>query len=141
MILNIYYLDDPLTDEELEFLKETLCEWETFKSIQDIRQVRVPSVFPSKNIDGKYEGNISERIELVKKNLINAGIQQDIGTQVVWIQPKEVHWGVTCSTAIGDITGFLPYIIQRWFFDNDKDDWYRDSPRITDSHSAFGLKK
>lgn len=140
LILRIYYLDEPLDNDELEFLKEVMCEWETFKTIQEIEQIRVPAVFPTRNTEGMYDGSIGDNIELVKNNLLKAGIADDIGTQVVLVQPKELFWGASCTTAIGDITGFLPYVIQRWFLDNETDEWYRDEPRVIDSHGAFGLK-
>jgi len=139
--LNVYYLDEPLDDEDIEFLIEILCEWESLKIIQEINQIRVPSVFPNINKNGKYDEDIGERIELIKNNLFKAGIEKDIGTQITWIHPKDLQWGAAFTTAIGDITGYLPYVIQRWFFDDDTEEWVRGEPRIMDSHGMFGLKK
>ncbi|MCH8976461.1 MAG: hypothetical protein IH909_02420 [Proteobacteria bacterium] len=89
--MNVYYLDEPLDDEDIEFLIEILCEWESLKIIQEINQIRVPSVFPNINKNGKYDEDIGERIELIKNNLFKAGIEKDIGTQITWIHPKDLQ--------------------------------------------------
>ncbi len=138
--MNVYYLDDPLNEEDVEFLIETLCERENLKSVQEINQIRVLFVLPPSNERSSFSEELARKVELLKNNLVKSGIEKDIGTQVAWIQPKDLHWGTIIQTSIFEITGYHPYIVQRWFLDEELDDWIKRGPRIMDSHGMFGLK-
>ena len=133
--MKIYYLDEPLDEDELTFLKESIAQFEDIRSIQSMEQKRVPKVLPVPNTEGKFEENIEDRIELVKNSLIKAGIEKDIGNQVTWVLPKEMHWSALFQTAIQEVTGFSPYVAQRWH--SEEEGIVKGEMRVLDGHGLF----
>ncbi|HVL74642.1 MAG TPA: hypothetical protein VM406_01390 [Noviherbaspirillum sp.] len=116
-ILSCYYLDDPLTDEELAFVARTLTGyWARFKTgAQEVHQVRVPGVLPLPDENGEYADSREERAQRVRHNLRHAGIRGDAGRRVVWVMPKDADWDAVFQFAIREETGFAPFVAQRWF--------------------------
>ena len=135
--MRIYYIDEALNEEELNFVKESIANRESLKSIQSIEQIRVPCILPPFNKNGQLCQNIEKQIELIKKNLINSGINSDQGAQVIWVMPKETHLGVKFQMAIMELTGFAPYVVQRWFI-NEKEETVRGNLRVIDGHGMLG---
>jgi len=136
--MRIYYLDEPLNEEELNFAKDALCQKKGLKSIQSIEQIRVPTILPTPGKKGIFEEDVEDRTQLAMNNLIRAGINNDIGTQTTWIMPKETHWGTIFQLAIYEITGFAPYVIQRWRIEGEKK--VKRDIRLIDAHGMIGEK-
>lgn len=115
--LSCYYLDEPLSDDELQFVRSTLIgPWAKFRtSASDLEQKRVPAVLPLPDANGIYDESREERAERVRSNLRHAGIRTDAGRQVVWVMPRDADWDAIFQFAIREETGFAPYVAQRWF--------------------------
>jgi hypothetical protein len=115
--LSCYYLDEPLSDDELQFVQSTLIgPWAKFRTAASaLEQKRVPAVLPLPDADGVYAESREERAERVRSNLRHAGIRADAGRQVVWIMARDADWDAIFQFAIREETGFAPYVAQRWF--------------------------
>ena len=119
-ILSCYYLDEPLSVDELQFVRSTLIgPWAKFRTAaSDLVQKRVPVVLPLPDANGVYAESREERAERVRGNLRHAGIRSDAGRQVVWVMPRDADWDAIFQFAIREETGFAPYVAQRWFAEN-----------------------
>jgi len=140
--MRIYYLDEPLIDEEVVFVTNSVLEKDfTGQGCDKIfEQIRVPGVWPTPNSKGQYEGTgPKSHINLVRKNLQKAEISRDAGKQVVWVMPKETYWGAIFQMAIFEETGFHPYTAQRWYFENGKQ--VKGEIRLIDGHGMMGGKR
>jgi hypothetical protein len=117
--LTCYYLDEPLTDEELAFVQQTLIgPWAKFKTRADaLVQKRVPAVLPTPDEHGHYDESREQRALRVRANLRHAGIRNDNGRQVVWVMPRDSDWDAIFQFAIREETGLAPFVAQRWFID------------------------
>jgi hypothetical protein len=117
--LTCYYLDEPLTDDELAFVQQTLIgPWAKFKTRADaLVQKRVPAVLPTPDEHGRYEESREQRALRVRANLRHAGIRNDNGRQVVWVMPRDSEWDAIFQFAIREETGLAPFVAQRWFID------------------------
>ncbi|HCE08108.1 MAG TPA: hypothetical protein DEQ40_05815 [Oxalobacteraceae bacterium] len=118
--LPCYYLDDPLTGEELQFIAQILLgPWAKFKTGADsLEQKRVPLVLPLPDMSGGYPVTREQRAERVRRNLRRAGIRADNGRQIVWVTPRDHEWDAIFQFAIRQETGLSPYLAQRWFVEN-----------------------
>lgn len=116
LILPCYYLDEPLTDDELQFVQQTLIgPWARFKTgATGLEQKRVPGVLPLPDAQGVYAHSREERAERVRANLRHAGIRVYNGRQVVWAMPCDSEWDAIFRFAIREETGYAPYVAQRW---------------------------
>lgn len=116
-ILSCYYLDEPLSDDELQFVSSALIgPWAKFRTAAStLEQKRVPAVLPLPDAHGIYAQSREERAERVRSNLRHAGIRADAGRQVVWVMPQDAEWDAIFQFAIREETGFAPYVAQRWF--------------------------
>lgn len=112
--MNIYYLDERLTQEELTFLKSILKKRHGGLSFQDIEQIRIPSVLPAPEVGGTFKMGIVQRVRYAKKNLMRTNIEKDAGSPVIWVLPREPHWGTVFQLAIQEITGCFPFIVMLW---------------------------
>jgi len=140
--MRIYYLDEPLNDEEVVFVTKSVLEkdYTELSSVKLFEQIRVPGVWPAPNAKGLYEGTGPEpHINLVRNNLQKAGISRDIGKQVVWVMPKVTYWGVIFQMAIFEETGLHPYAAQRWYFEDGKT--IKGDIRLIDGHGMMGGKE
>lgn len=120
--LSCYYLDEPLSDDELQFVHHTLVgPWAKFRTAASgLEQKRVPAVLPLPDADGVYAESREARAERVRSNLRHAGIRADAGRQVVWVMPQDADWDAIFQFAIREETGFAPYVAQRWFPEDGK---------------------
>lgn len=120
--LSCYYLDEPLSDDELQFVRSTLIgPWAKFRTAASaLEQKRVPAVLPLPDADGVYAESREERAGRVRSNLRHAGIRADAGRQVVWVMPQDADWDAIFQFAIREETGFAPYVAQRWFPEDGK---------------------
>lgn len=116
-ILSCYYLDEPLTDDELQFVCSTLIgPWAKFRTAAStLEQKRVPAVLPLPDENGIYTESREARAGRVRSNLRHAGIRADAGRQVVWVMPRDADWDAIFQFAIREETGFAPFVAQRWF--------------------------
>lgn len=132
--LSCYYLDEPLNGEELQFVAHTLLgPWAKFKTgAASLIQRRVPLVLPAPNANGLYAENREHRAQGVRRNLRRAGIQADIGRQVVWVMPQDTDWDAIFQYAIREETRFAPFVVQRWFGQNGE--LVRKQARVVDTH-------
>jgi hypothetical protein len=137
--VRIYYLDEALNGSEISFVKEALAQREGLRAIQDAEQIRVPAVLATPPVGGEFQLSTDQQIRILQRNLINAGIEEDAGTQVTFVMPKETHWGVKIQMAIMELTGFAPYVVQRWSID-DRGNIVRRSIRVINGHRMFGGK-
>lgn len=118
-LLSCYYLDEPLSEEELQFVHQTLIgPWAKFRTgATALQQKRVPAVLPLPDADGAYAEGREERAERIRANLRHAGIRADAGRQVVWVMPRDQEWDAIFQFAIREETGFGPYVAQRWYIE------------------------
>lgn len=118
-VLSCYYLDEPLSESELQFVARTLVgPWATFRTrATALEQRRVPAVLPMPDENGVYMENRERRAERMRANLRHAGIRADAGRQVVWVMPQDSDWDAIFQFAIREETGFAPYVAQRWFLE------------------------
>lgn len=140
-VLNCYYLDEPLTPEERKFAEETLIGANSYYATgaTSLVEKRVPNLLPVLDENSSFSDDVTARIQLVKKNLRKAGIRSDGGKQVVFVMPKDIGWSGVFQMAIHEETGFSPYAIQRWYYDEDEPE--RRDPRILDVHGMIGGKE
>lgn len=131
--LSCYYLDEPLTAQELDFAARTLVgPWATFRTGADaLVQRRVPAVLPAPDAQGHYAQDCERRADIVRPNLRHAGIRADCGRQVLWVMPRDIDWDAIFQYAIRRETGFGPFVAQRWFMRNGVQE--RGSVRVIDT--------
>lgn len=132
-VLSCYYLDEALTEEELQFALRTLTgPAASFRTgAKALQQRRVPAVLPLPNPDGAYEESRERRAERIRTHLQHAGIRADGGRQVVWVMPRDRDWDAVFRYAIQRETGFAPFVAQRWFDEHGKQ--VRGTVRIIDT--------
>lgn len=120
--LSCYYLDEPLTKEELQFVTQALIgPWAKFRTgATSLVQKRVPAVLPLPDQNGIYAQDREHRAEAIRANLRHAGIRADAGHQVVWTMPQNSDWDAIFQFAIREETGFGPFVAQRWFMQDGK---------------------
>ena len=131
--LSCYYLDEPLTDIERQFVERVLIgPWAKFKTgASAILQRRVPLVLPTPCEDGTYSETREQRAERIRPNLRHAGIRKDNGRQVIWVMPRDPTWDAIFQFAIREETGLAPFVVQRWFVEGL--DTVRKDVRIIDT--------
>lgn len=134
LILPCYYLDEPLSEDELQFAMHALIgPWAKFRTgAAALEQKRVPAVLPLPDADGIYADSREQRAERVRANLRHAGIRIDAGRQVVWVMPRDADWDAIFQFAIREETGFAPYVAQRWFMEDGI--LVRGKVRVVDTH-------
>jgi hypothetical protein len=111
-----YFLDDPLSQPELEVVKSAVARKERLSEDQvEINEVRVSQVWAAGSAS-RTSNDIKREVRLLRRNLQNAGIGADAGKQVIWIMPKpeNTYWGAAIQMAIIEETGFSPFTVQRW---------------------------
>ncbi|HYD96975.1 MAG TPA: hypothetical protein VEC01_16725 [Noviherbaspirillum sp.] len=120
LILSCYFLDEPLDDDELQFVRQTLIgPWARFRTgASGLVQKRVPSVLPLPDADGIFAQSKEQRAGRICANLRHAGIHADAGRQVIWVMPRDPEWDAIFQFAIREETGYAPYVAQRWFEEN-----------------------
>jgi hypothetical protein len=133
LILSCYYLDEPLAEQDLEFVHNSLIgPWAKFRSdAATLAQKRVPGVLPLPDRHGVYAEDREQRAERVRANLRHAGIRADNGRQVVWVTPRDADWDAIFQFAIREETGIAPYVAQCWFPQNGV--LVRGSVRVVDT--------
>jgi hypothetical protein len=102
--VRVYFLDRPLTDEEIDFVQHALKT--------TVEQVRIPHVLPAADTTKGYAGRPLLDDTLVTKHLRIAGIRPDQGSQVGLVIPRDMHWYAALAHGIYNETGFYPYLIQ-----------------------------
>jgi hypothetical protein len=139
--MRIYYLDLPLTDDELSIVKELLDQEESPEIVGELEQIRVPYVLPTPDRDGKWKtGDTTAHVEHVKKNLMKSGVLKDSGRQIAFVVPEQIYWGSVIQLAIYEMTGFYPYAIQPWIYDEIEGRIRRDL-RVINGHGMMGGKE
>ena len=133
LILSCYYLDEPLSEEELQFVTHTLVgPWAKFRSgASALAQKRVPAVLPLPDEGGMFMHSREQRAEVVRAHLRHAGIRNDAGRQVLWVTPRDSEWDAIFQFALRMETGYAPYVAQRWF--NEEGVLVRGRVRIVDT--------
>lgn len=112
--LACYYLESPLDDDELAFLRGTLIgPWARFKTgASALVQKRVPTVLPIADVKDAVTSR-EQLAQQMRANLRHAGIFADAGRQVVWVAPRDTVWDAIFQCAIRMETGSGPYVVQR----------------------------
>lgn len=136
--LSCYYIDEPLTGEDLEFVQQALLgPWAKFKTrATELVQKRVPLVLPTPNSHGYYAETPERRADRVRNNLRHAGMRADYGRQVVWVTPRDREWDPIFQFAIREETGVCPYVALRWMVQDDVP--VRISMRVIDTQMLLG---
>jgi hypothetical protein len=132
-ILSCYYLDEPLNEAELLFVRQTLLgPWAKFwTGATTLVQRRVPLVVPAPGPHG-YALSREQRAQNIRRNLRRAGIQSDVGRQVVWVTPDNNDWDAVFQFAIRLETMFAPFVVQRNFGEPGRT--IGRQPRVIDTH-------
>lgn len=117
LTLSCYFLDDALSRDERQFVESAMLgPWAKFKTgATALTEKRVPLVLPLPDAQGHYPGTPEQRATSVRSHLRHAGIRSDTGRQVVWIMPQDPEWDAIFQYAIREETGFAPYVVQRWY--------------------------
>jgi hypothetical protein len=141
MLLHCYYLAEPLSRSDLDRVGKTVAYIE-FMEASDLmlEQVEVPSIWLARR-PGEYNESedIKRHMRLVRRNLRNAGIQQDVGRQLGWVMPREdAYWATVFQIAIFEETRFYPSSVQHWSVNDGK--VVRGSLRVIDGHGMMGGK-
>lgn len=120
-LLRCYHLDSALDRDELTFVSEAMLgPWSRFKlDAYEIVQHRVPAVLPLPGRDGQFIHSPEHRSHLVTQHLRHAGMERDINQRVVWVTPENLEWDAIFQHAIRSLTGFAPFVVQRWSRIND----------------------
>lgn len=131
-ILSCYYLDEPLSESELDVVGGILLgPWARFRTgATSLAQRRVPAVLPLPDDDGVYSQTREERARIICPNLRHAGIRQDNGHQVAWVMPRDKDWDAIFQFAIRNETGYGPFVVQRASDGIDM----QDGMRVIDTH-------
>lgn len=110
-----------MSDAERSLVEEVLLgPWAKFKTgATALAERRVPNVLPLPDETGHFGESREQRAKRVCANLRHAGILADAGHQVVWIMPRDSEWDAIFQCAIRAETGFAPYVLQRWFPEED----------------------
>ncbi len=140
MNLSCYYLDEPLSPEEREFSEESLLGKNSRfgTGATALVEKRIPNVLPVPGKNGLLSSEPAAHVQLIKANLRRAGIRGDGGKKVLLVIPKELSWGIIFQMAIYEETGYYPYTLQRWYYDEDAIE--KREPRIIDGHGMMGGK-
>lgn len=138
--MKIYYIDEKLNQEEIEFVKMSIVNFEDLRAIQDLEQIKVAPILPVPDKSGTLNLTPKELISIAVKNLTRSGIENATGTQIVWVMPREIHWNGIFQMAIMNITGYFPYMVQRWLPD-EEGRFTVKSLRIIDGHGLCGNKE
>jgi len=137
--LHAYYLDEPLSESEVDFADQSLIgDRARFRTDADrIEQRRVPAVLPVVDARSLSVTDFKSHMTLVRGNLRNAGIRADVGRQVLWVVPKDLRWGVLLQNAIFEETGYMPFMFKRWRYTDTGPE--TTEPSILDAHGlTFG---
>ena len=102
--LRTYYIERPLTAEEVAEVEEALA--------REVEQVRIPYLAPAPNFDRSLVDDITAGSASLGPVLESVGIRADIGTQVALVVPKDRELHALLCEALHEATGFLPYIVQ-----------------------------
>ena len=105
MTIRVYYLEEPLAGEDLEFIAEE------FASDGEIEQIRIPYVLPVLR-DGSSLAVLKRHEGLLRKRLKTLGIAKDKDQQVVLVAPKHIHWYSVLLSAVAAETGVYPHLVQ-----------------------------
>ncbi|SNS13446.1 hypothetical protein SAMN06265795_101182 [Noviherbaspirillum humi] len=134
LILSCYYLDDPLGDDELQFLRQTLIgpQARFWTGAAALAQKRVPFVLPLPGKGGFHRRSREQRAQAVRRHLRQAGIAGDRGHQVVWVMPRDAEWDAVFQFAIRLETTFAPFVVQRWF--EREGELKRGQAKVIDTH-------
>lgn len=107
--MRVYYVEEPLTAEDLDFASNALIE---FGASAVTEQVRIPHVFPTDVASGNFEQIMNRHIRLVRRHLANAGIAADRGAKTAFVAPRNMHWYSVLIAAFHAETGAYPFLIQ-----------------------------
>lgn len=131
--ISCYFMDQPLEQEERDFVTRTLLgPWAKFRTgAASIKERRVPLVLPAPSADGALGYSAEQRTEQARRNLQHAGIREDAGRQVIWVMPADREWDAIFQFAIRVETGFGPYVVQRWYREQDR--LVRGATRVVDT--------
>lgn len=127
----IYYLDEPLSDEDAAFVSDQIFGG------RSVTQVRIPYVLPVLIEETPIEMH-QEHEKLLRKHLRTVGITNDMNKQVVLVAPKDMWWYSVISRAIEAETGSYPWLVQT----KSQRDAIKNpgETRILDMEGFFGYK-
>ena len=106
MALRTYYLDEPLTGEDKEFVSDELSD------DGEVDQRRIPHVLPVLTGATMSEATFRKHRNLLRQALRNAGIGEDSGRQVAIVAPTELYWYSVLTVAVYEETGAYPFMVQ-----------------------------
>lgn len=131
--MRIYFLEEPLSQDDLSFVREA------FDVTEDIEQIRIPYVLPVLSRETYVEKDHRKHEDLLRGRLRGVGISKDYGKQVVLVAPREIYWYAVLVGAVYEETGAYPWLvqtkIQREAIGNP------GSTRILDTNGLMGFKE
>ena len=134
--MKILYYDEPLSDEDLEFTTRYVVEKKGLKAIQKLKQVEIAKPITLNLVSTDSDEKLHRDLDILKGNLRRAGVSTNSGRNIMWVMPKETAWGARYSLAIEELTGYKPYTLQRWTYDEERG-MYRGEARIIDAHGLM----
>jgi hypothetical protein len=102
--MRAYYLDRPLTDDELADVIEMME--------RPVEQARIPHVLPEETTGRNSEERSQSDIDAATGILRRARIEREYGRPSLFVLPFDMRWNFAFSEAIRILTGFYPYTIQ-----------------------------
>jgi len=131
MTVRVYYLEEALAGNDLQFISEE------FANEEEIEQIRIPYVLPA-NREGLSLSVLKRHEGLLRKRLRALGVARDKNQQVVLVAPKDMYWYSVLLGAIAAETGIYPHLVQtegqRQAIGNP------GATRILDTQGLMGLK-
>lgn len=106
MSVRIYYLEQPLSNEDVQFVAAELGGGE------EIEQVKIPYVLPVLSDEGLSMEDHRKHEDLLRKHLRSVGIGRDRNNQVILVAPCSMHWYSALSGAVEAETAQYPWLVQ-----------------------------
>lgn len=130
--MRVYYLEEPLSDEDAAFVREAMDD------ATEIKQIRIPHVLPA-DLPNWDEHAYRRHERLLRSALRHCGISVDKGKQILLVAPNASYWYAVLINAVYAETGAYPWLIQtsaqRAAIGNPGE------TRILDTHGLMGLKR
>lgn len=115
-VVNIYYLDQPLSKLELASTLLSLFVEHIPGGVLDIKQRRVPAVFPVQMINGQFCLELPDYVSIFKKHFIRAGAAVSGNERSAYLHPEYPSHNplnAVLVLALREATGGMPYILKR----------------------------